>query len=255
MQSADSQPALKSLKSYKKIGFIVPSSNVALEIITASVMTQLPLVSVHYSRIPVTTTSIAAGAAAQFTTAKLVEVAKLISNAPVDCVVWNGTSESWTGEGHEAGLRIKNDIESTCGVPSTTTSLATLEALKILGVQRISMATPYSQDNNDRLKEYFANAGVEVVADEGLDIAVNNDIADVELEDIKALIGRVDRPDAQCIVIPCTNFPAGFIVEEMEKELGKPVVDSILVTLWSSLRLIGVREPIDSWGELFRIHS
>src|ERR1700753_1393923 len=97
-----SQPIfnIASLKEFKKIGFIVPSSNVALEIVTTAVLSQLPLISAHYSRISVT--HLGAGAVNQFSAETLAGCAKLIANCPVQTVVWNGTSESWTGEGYEA---------------------------------------------------------------------------------------------------------------------------------------------------------
>lgn len=243
---------MDSLTAFKKIGFIVPSSNVSLEIITTAILSQLPLVSVHYSRIPVTTTDVSSGAASQFSIEKLVGVAKLLCNSPVEAIVWNGTSESWTGEGYAAGLRIKDEIEAATSILSTTTSLATVEALRLFGHRKIALATPYNQGNNDRLRSYFESCGLEVVNDARLDITVNNRIANVPIERIKSLIRDADHPEAECIVIPCTNFPAALVVEEMELELGKPIYDSIIVTLWKSLRMIWMEKPIHGWGKLLR---
>lgn len=243
-----------SLKEFKKIGFIVPSSNVALEIVTTAIVTQLPLVSVHYSRIPVTTTDIKSGAASQFSVGKLVSVAELITNCPVQTVLWNGTSESWTGEGFAGGLRIQEAISTATGLSSSTTSLATVEAIRLLRCKKIGMATPYGQDNNNRLKEYFLSCGIEVVRDSMLGITANNEIADMPITSIKELIRAADSPEVECIVIPCTNFPAALCIEEMERELGKPIVDSIIVTLWKALRLVEVATPIHGWGRLIRLH-
>lgn len=243
---------VESLTAFKKIGFIVPSSNVSLEIITTAILTQLPLVSVHYSRISVTTTDVTSGAASQFQTEKLVEVARLLCNSPVEAIVWNGTSESWTGEGYVAGLKIKDEIEAATSILSSTTSLATVEALRLFGHRKIALATPYNQGNNDRLRDYFESCDIEVVSDARLDITVNNRIANVPLERIKSLIRDADHPEAECIVVPCTNFPAAVVVEEMELELGKPIFDSIIVTLWKSLRMIWMEKPIHGWGKLLR---
>jgi maleate isomerase len=247
-----SQPIFQiaSLKEFKKIGFIVPSSNCTLEIITTAVLSQLPLVSAHYSRISVT--HIGDGAASQFTAETLTECAKLIANCPVDTVVWNGTSESWTGEGYEAGVHIKEMIEKGTQLPSSTTSLAQVEVLKSWGIKKMSIATPYPPGPNAELYKYFKSCGVEVVKDSGLGITVNNDIGDVSIEVIRQLIRDADHPDAECIVIPCTNFPAALLIEEMELELGKPIFDSILVTLWKAMRLIDIKTPIHGWGRLLR---
>ncbi|RDW58111.1 hypothetical protein BP6252_13522 [Coleophoma cylindrospora] len=241
---------VESLKDFKKIGFIVPSSNVALEIVTSAVMTQLPLVSVHYSRISVT--HLSSGAVSQFTAETLSKCAELIANAPVGTVVWNGTSESWTGEGYEAGVHIADKITEATKLPASTTSLAQVEVLKNWGMKKIALATPYADELHVKLSEYYKSVGVEVVKSVGLGITINNAIADVPLERMRQLIREADHPDAECIVVPCTNFPAGILVEEMELELGKPIFDSILVTLWKALRLIGVETPVHGWGKLLR---
>ena len=50
----------------------------------------------------------------------------------------------------------------------------------------------------------------------------------------------------------CTGLPAAFVVEELEQELGKPVFDSVLVTLWKGLQLVGVTDPLPGFGALMR---
>lgn len=241
-----------SLKEFKKIGFITPSSNVALEIITSTILTQLPLVSAHYSRIPVTTTDLGAGAASQFRPAALSQVAKLIADCPVSTILWNGTSESWTGEGYNAGVVIQQRISETTGLPASTSSLAQVEVLKERDIKSIALATPYTTEPNKRLREYYSSQGIKVVNDSRLDHTVNNEIADTPLEEIRDLIRSADHPDAECIVIPCTNFPAATVVEEMELELGKPIFDSIIVTLWKGLQIVDIKTPIHGWGRLLR---
>jgi len=236
--------SIKSLTELKKIGFIVPSSNVALETITSAILMQLPLVSVHYSRISVTTTDIAAGAQNQFTAETLAECARLIANCPIETILWNGTSESWTGEGYEAGVHIKDMMEKATNLPASTSSLAQVDVLKLWGIKKIALATPYVEEPNRRLYDYYKSCGVEVLKDSRLNETVNNKIADTPMDVIKQLIRDADHPDAECIVVPCTNLPAALVVEEMEEQLGKPIFDSIIVTLWKALRLVGVETPI-----------
>jgi maleate isomerase len=36
----------------------------------------------------------------------------------------------------------------------------------------------------------------------------------------------------------------------MEEELGKPIFDSVVVTLWKGLDMAGVRQTITGWGTL-----
>jgi maleate isomerase len=41
-------------------------------------------------------------------------------------------------------------------------------------------------------------------------------------------------------------------VEELEQELGKPIHDSLVVSLWHPLRMIGWQQPIPGWGRLMQ---
>lgn len=180
------------------------------------------------------------------------EVAKLIAHCPVQTILWNGTSESWTGEGYEAGVRIQDAISESTGLPASTSSMAQIEVLHKYKMKKIALATPYTEEPNKELRKYYASQGIEVVNDSRLNHTVNNEIADTPIEEIKALIREADHPDAECIVIPCTNFPAAIVIEEMEVELGKPIFDSIIVTLWKGLRLLDIKTPIHEWGLLLR---
>ena len=244
---------LESLKGLKKLGFITPSSNVAVETLTTAMLSQLPLVSAHYSRVSVTTMDL--GGIAQFSPDIMLQCAKLLSEAHVDCIVWNGTSESWTGEGYEAGIHIKDTIETHTKAPSSTSSLAQVEVLKEWGLTKIALATPYGDGPVRELYKYYESCGIEVLKDAKMGETRNNEVANTTLDRMRDLLREADHPDAQCIVIPCTNLPAALVVEEMEVELGKPIFDSIVVTLWKALRLAGIETPIHGWGRLLRKNS
>jgi maleate isomerase len=241
-----------SLTDVKKIGFIVPSSNTALEIITSAILEQLPLISAHYSRISVTHTDLAAGAASQFAPDDLLRCASLIADAQVDVILWNGTSESWTGEGYGAGKHIQDLIGQGTGLPTSTASIAQVEVLQAWGIKKMALAVPYVEEPTRQLQEYYGGCGVQVVNAARLNQTVNRDSGNTPLKRLRQLIRDADHPEAECIVVACTNFPAALLVEEMELELGKPIFDSVAVTLHKALRLAGVDTPVHGWGRLLR---
>ena len=77
-------------------------------------------------------------------------------------------------------------------------------------------------------------------------------IANTPFARIKQLLRDADAPDAECIVVACTNLPATVVLDEMEAELGKPIFDSIAVTLWKALQMTGIAVPLHGWGRLLR---
>ncbi|MCF7551130.1 Asp/Glu racemase [Pseudonocardia sp. WMMC193] len=124
------------------------------------------------------------------------------------------------------------------GAPvATTTSGALVEALHLLGVRRLAIATPYIQPVTDRLVTFLADSGVETVASEGLGLLGN--IWRVGYEQVVDIVRAVDRPEADALFISCTNLPTYDIVEPLEQALGKPVITANQVTMWASLRALG----------------
>jgi maleate isomerase len=114
------------------------------------------------------------------------------------------------------------------------------------------LAVPYTVEVTAKTIETFGQAGYEAVAHANLGLTVGRDMANVPLSQIKELIRAADSPAAECLIVVCTGLPAALVVEEMERELGKPIFDSVVVTLWKGLQLVGITEPIDGWGCLMR---
>jgi maleate isomerase len=53
-------------------------------------------------------------------------------------------------------------------------------------------------------------------------------------------VRRADRPDADAIVVSCTNVPTYDLIAPLEAELGKPIVSANQVTMWAALRAVGL---------------
>lgn len=70
-----------------RIGMLTPSSNTALEPITAAMLALLPDVSADFARFRVTEISLGEQALRQFHIAPLLEAARLLADARVDVIV------------------------------------------------------------------------------------------------------------------------------------------------------------------------
>ncbi|WP_218014604.1 maleate cis-trans isomerase family protein [Mycobacterium neglectum] len=124
------------------------------------------------------------------------------------------------------------------GAPAAvTTSGSVLAALQHLGLSRVATVTPYTTDLTVGLTSYLMEAGVEVVATSGLGLTSN--IWAVPYEQTAELVRATDVPDAEAIVISCTNLPTYDLIAKLEAELEKPVVTANQVTMWAALRVAG----------------
>ncbi|MEW9584258.1 GAF domain-containing protein [Paraburkholderia sp. DGU8] len=244
---------LKSLQDVKKVGFITPSSNTALEPMTMAMSHQISSrISTHFSRVPVKTLTLDSKDVNQFQTQKMVDSAALLSDGRMDAILWNGTSGSWTGKGFEADISLCEEISGVTGVPASTSSLAQLDVLKHYGIKRFALAVPYVEEPTRKIIETYGNQGFTVVNAARLDQTENVVIGNTPFERIKQLLRDADAPDAECLVVACTNLPATAVVDEMEAELGKPIFDSIAVTLWKALKMTSIDVPLHGFGKLLR---
>ncbi|HEX9246455.1 MAG TPA: Asp/Glu/hydantoin racemase [bacterium] len=232
-----------------RIGMITPSSNTAIEPITTRIFATLgEAVTVHFTRIRVTHISLEPSSLDQFTADTMTEAARLLADAHVDVIAWNGTSGAW--KGLEADREIIDRIQSETGIPATTSTLDLLEACRRLGITRCGLATPYLPEVHEAIRRTLAAEGLEAVASSSLGIAVNHEFAGVPLPRIEALLAEVAVPAAQGIAVVCTNFPAAAVIDRVEAATARPVVDTLAATAWRTLRLAGVRRAVHGFGQL-----
>ena len=77
---------------------LTPSSNTVLEPYTAEILRPFGAeASVHFGRFRVTEISMSQGSQAQFDLAPVLDAARLLADARVDVIAWNGTSSAWLG--------------------------------------------------------------------------------------------------------------------------------------------------------------
>lgn len=240
-----------------RIGMLTPSSNTVLEPVTAAMLASLPGVSAHFSRFPVTRIALDGDALAQFDREPILHAARLLADARVDVIAWNGTSAGWLGVESDRTL-CRAITEATGGIAATSAVLALDRALAALGAERIALLTPYTADVQARIVANYAVRGTRCVAEQHLDLSENFAFAAVGPERLTAMVrGAVrDAPDAQAVVALCTNLRAAPLAAGLEAELGIPFLDSAAATLWDCLRIAGVELPavaasLAGWGRLF----
>jgi len=240
---------IETLEAVRKLGHITPSCNSALEPLSAMLTSSISgQISNHFTRIPVSNISLSEDDVEQFDVQPMVDAASLLAEAPMHAIAWNGTSGSWTGAA--ADRELSDAITEATGLPATTSTLAQFDILRRHGVERVALTTPYTDDVMDRMAEVYASEGYEVVRRSNLGLSSGRDMANVPRFRIAQLVRDADSPEAQAIAVVCTGLPATLLVEELEAELGKPVFDSIAVTVRRGMELAGVDTPVHGWGAL-----
>jgi maleate cis-trans isomerase len=61
---------------------------------------------------------------------------------------------------------------------------------------------------------------------------------------------EVDDPESDALFISCTALHTFGLIEKLEKDLKKPVITSNQATIWNVLRLAGIKDKINGYGQL-----
>lgn len=227
-----------------RIGLLVPSSNTTVE---AEFCRALPPgVTLHTARLYLT--QIAPEAILEMV-ADLERQSRNLASADVDVIVLAATAPSLLkGLGYDRELIGK--IEAATGKRATTTSTALIGALSHLGVGRVVLGAAYDDKVNAIATSFLEASGIEVLAAHGLGLVDNLVVGRLEAQTAYDLGRRIDRPDAEAVVLACTNWKTMEVIERLERELRKPVVSTTQASLWAALRIIGRVESVPGYGRL-----
>jgi maleate isomerase len=242
------------MTSRKLIGVLTPSSNTALEPLTAAMLAGVPGVSAHFSRFPVTEISLRDASLRQFDDSRILEAARLLAHARVDVICWSGTSASWLG--FEKDEQLCARITEATGIPATTSVLALNELLAAQGARTLGLVSPYVNDVQQRIVANYAGIGIECVAERHLDLSVNFEFSEVTPETLRRLLVEASRAKPDALTTLCTNLHAAQLVDEIERELGIPIYDSVATVVWKALKTVGIDTgTVRGWGRLFPEHA
>ncbi|MEM7259990.1 MAG: Asp/Glu racemase [Pseudomonadota bacterium] len=236
-----------------RIGVFVPYTNVNLEADMA--MMCPPGVSMHYTRlggydIEAVPDATQMSALAQ---SDIDEAIRLIAGAQPDVVLYGCTSATLAlGPSFDAELTQK--IKSKSGAACITAASALVNALRVLGVERIAFASPYVAALNDDAINYLASHNVDTVS--RFDYPVNlGNYGQGQLlpEQILEFALQANDPHAEAIVLSCTDLRATEIIGTLEQQTGKPVVTSNQAMLYTAMQVLNISDNMPGFGCLFDI--
>jgi maleate cis-trans isomerase len=231
-----------------RLGFLVPPGNPTVE--PELMALTPPGVSVHFARL------FARGPAGTHSGQEernrsqiehIDESASLLAMVKPSVMVLAHTATSYTlGRNAEAALLQR--LQGTYAVPFTTAFASVAAALRELGVERVALGTPYSEEVTRKGKAHLEEHGFEVVSHGRVENVAN--IYDLTADRAYRLGREVDSSRAQAVFLSGTGMPTIAILEALERDLGKPAISANSAMMWHALKLAGVRHPIPGYGRL-----
>jgi maleate cis-trans isomerase len=178
--------------------------------------------------------------------------AKQLANFDVD-VIYQAGVPPIVRKGTGYHRELTDRLAQASGLPVVTDMGGVLEAMRVMGLRTVAMATPFQQFINDRLVQYLANEGIEVVSNRALGILRNTEIRrlpiPVEYQTAhKVFAAAPGKPDG--LYIPCGGWGSVHNIELLERDLDTTVVTWANAMLWAPMRLMQVAEPRSGFGKL-----
>ncbi len=158
----------------------------------------------------------------------------------IDVIIFGGTSASFIKGLDSDGALIKRMQKFSNGVPVTTTSTSSVNALRQQNIKCVAIVTPYIDEVNGRAHVSSTASGFEVIDLKGLGIDDDHRIGYTSLETVYKLVKQLDLKSADGVFISCTNLQTIGILDPLETNIGKPVVSAIQTSFWECLRLAGL---------------
>lgn len=243
-------PMFPKLPNRYLLGQLTPSSNTVLEPICARILADVPDVTNHFSRFVVRQIALTDNALAQFDPQPIVEAAKLLADALVQVICWNGTAAGWLG--FQADETLCETITKETGIPACTAVLSFNEIFRKTSVKKFGLVSPYIDSVQEAIIANYAKSGWECVAETHYQDKGNFSFSEYTEEHLAHSVREVAKAKPDAITIYCTNMRGAPIVHELEKELGIPIYDSVSVCVWKSMLVAGADPArVRGWGRLF----
>jgi maleate isomerase len=182
--------------------------------------------------------------------ARIEECAAELSRRKCDFIIHAGVPLV-VSQGNGAEREVVRKIEALTGVPATTSIIAGMEALRALAVRRVGLVNPYPSELNDAVVGFMKASGFEV----GAVVSLGTDftrIGDVTEADVYAAAKKAAKqsPGIEGLYLPCPQFPALDVLDDIESDLGIPAIGHLPSEIWKALKTLQIRSSIRGFGKL-----
>jgi len=152
--------------------------------------------------------------------------------------------------GLEGDQKVRNVIAEAADCEATSVTEAEVEALRVLGVRRVAVGAPYSEEVTGKLVNYLRDCDFTVTGSACLGLTTEWQIGNSPPAVWDGLAKQVNTTKAEAVLLACSGIRTAAIMESLEKDLQKPVVSAPAASVWRCLRLAGLDSQVAGRGTL-----
>jgi len=172
----------------------------------------------------------------------------ILPDQKLDCVAYGCTSGT-IAAGFESIFDKVNLAKPNTKVTTPITSA--INAVKSLNIKKLSIFTPYTNEINQSVIDYFIKENVQISELSYFDIASDIDIGKIDPEHLYDVLSKIDLSKSDALFVSCTALPVLQIIKDLEKKIGKIVLSSNQTLIWDTLKQIDYKNKVEGYGELF----
>ena len=172
----------------------------------------------------------------------------ILPDQKLDCVAYACTSGT-IAAGYSSIYQKVNLAKPNTKVTTPITSA--INALKSLKIKKLTIFTPYTDEINQSVINYFEKEKIELSELSYFDLASDLDIGRVDPDYLFDVLTKIDLSNSDALFVSCTSLPVLSIIKELEKKINKVVLSSNQTLIWDTLKQIQFKKEINGYGELF----
>jgi maleate isomerase len=217
----------------RRVGLIIPSSNRMVEQemtgffpddVVAHV-TRLRMTGGHRKTLADLLPDVEAAAAA-------------LADARCDAIVFHCTANSMS-EGSDGEERLLAALRRAGAGKALTTSTAITGALRALNATSVALVTPYDQKVTDKEARFLAGYGFATPFSKGWALAGSDAYCGTPPGVWLERMLETRSANADAVFLSCANVQGIAIIDQVEAQLGVPMITSNQAVIFESLRQIG----------------
>jgi maleate cis-trans isomerase len=216
------------------IGLMVPANNTTME---SEILKWLPAGSACRTlKIPRGSGMLTKETVPAYKAAAL-ELAQTFSEDKLDLVVYGCTAAGFI-YGPEGDAELASQLAATTGKPVVTTASAMVRALEESGARQVAIVTPYHDHVNEQLTRFLEAAEIRVKRLSSFKAASTEELGRITAGQVAQRARDTMDDGCDAMFIACSQLPTHAILDDLRRELGRPVWSSIQASAWMTQKAL-----------------
>lgn len=155
--------------------------------------------------------------------------------------------------GHKGETELLKKWEKKYKTPIFTSGSNHVAALHALKAKKIVGATYFTGKINTLFRNYFKQAGFDVLAMDGIDVPFDQ-VGQLSSEQVYAHVKKIalKHPKADAVYLLGSGWRVLPVIDVLEQDLGIPVVHPVPARCWEIQKRLHINEPVPGYGVLLQ---